>query len=197
MFPYIFDMGQRIKTEVEGIAANWLFLAGWNFGGANIAAASDTGVKAAVTLADGETTEVTTGITSPAVPRALRIKGNQAGVTGNVVIEGTNYLGEAITETIAANAGSAVEGNKAFKTVTKITFPARAGAGDTISVGWNDKLGLPYLLSRNTVLAAFLDNAKEGTAPTVTTSATAIESNTIDLNSALNNKPVYAILILP
>jgi hypothetical protein len=69
-------------------------------------------------------------------------------------------------------------------------------APDTISVGWEDVLGLPFLLSHNTVLAAYLDNTLEATAPTVTTNATALESNTIKLNSALNGKVVDAYLII-
>lgn len=197
MYPYKFDMGQRIKVDATAGVADWLFTAGYAFGGGNVAAASDTGVHAAVTLADGETTVVTTAITNPVVPRALRVKGNQAGVAGNVVIEGTNMCDEVITETIALNAGSAVEGNYAFKTVTKITMPARVGVGDTVSVGWNDKLGLPWMLTRNTVYAAFLDNAKEGTAPTVVVDNNEIHKNTLDLSSSLNNKPVYVIALLP
>lgn len=196
MFPYIYDMGQRIKTAVEGLAADWLFLAGFSFGGGNIAAASDTAVHAAVTLG-AEAQDVTTLITSPVVPRNITVKGSQAGITGNVVITGTNYKGEAITETIALSGASSVAGNYAFKTVTKVSLPALTGEGDTVSVGTGSKLGLPWLLSRNVVLKAYLDNALEGTAPTVTIDATDIHKNTVTLASALNNKPVYAILALP
>jgi len=40
------------------------------------------------------------------------------------------------------------------------------------------------------VVAASLNNVREGTHPTVTVSATALESNTVDLNSALAGTPV-------
>lgn len=186
----------KMKTDAKSATVDRAFLAHFQVAAASAVAASDTAVHAAITLPTSGTTVVTTAITSPAVPRALRIKGNAAGITGNVVIEGTNYNDEVITETIAANAANAVEGNKAFKTVTKITVPTRTTAGDTISVGFNEKLGLPYKLTHNTVLAAYLDNAKEATAPTVAVSATVLESNTIDLNSALNGSIVDIYLMV-
>lgn len=69
---------------------------------------------------------------------------------------------------------------------------------DIVSVGWNEKLGLPYLLAHNTVVPGmtFLDNVREATEPTVTVSATAIESNTIDLNSSLDSKVVDIYLMV-
>jgi len=140
---------------------------------------------------------ITEDITNPAVPRNLIVKGNASGITGDVVIEGTNIAGEAISETIALNGATAVEGNKAFATVTEINLPVEVHAGtDTVSVGFGNKLGMPFKLAHNTVLAAYLDNTIEGTAPTVTLSTTAVESNTIKLNSALNEKVVDAYLIV-
>lgn len=193
--PYKRNMGQRINTDAPNVACDRGFIAHFVVAAAAAVAASNTAVHAAIALTEAAQ-DITTNITNPAVPRALRIKGNQAGVAGNVVIEGTNYAGEAITETIAANGANAVEGNKAFKTVTKITVPVLVGEGDTISVGFNDKLGLPYKLAHNTVLAAYHNNTLEGTAPTVTVSAADLESNTIDLNTALNGKQVDAYLIV-
>jgi hypothetical protein len=70
------------------------------------------------------------------------------------------------------------------------------GADVTVTIGFGDKLGLPFKLAHNTVLFAFLDNTKEGTAPTVAVSATDFEGNTIDLNSALAGKVVDAYLVV-
>lgn len=195
MYPYNFKRGQRIQTNVDGVACDRGFLAHFQVTADAAVAASNTGVRAAITLT-GAVQVITAGITSPAVCRALQIKGNQAGVADNVVIEGTNYAGETIIETIAANGSTVVEGNKAFKTVTKITVPVLVGAGDTISVGWNDKLGLPYKLAHNTVVAAIRNNVREVTAPTVTVSATAMESNTCKLASALAGTIVDVYLIV-
>lgn len=196
MYPYNQKMGQTIQTNADGVEADRGFLAHFQVAAAAAAAASATAILAATALTD-EAQAITTGITNPAVPRSLTVKGNAAGITGNVVITGTNYAGAVITETIALNGSTAVEGTKAFKTVTKIDLPVEVNVGtDTVSVGTGTKLGLPWLLPHNTVLAAFLDNAKEGTAPTVTVSATAIESNTIKLNSALAGKVVDVYLIV-
>lgn len=195
MYPFNHKMGQKIQTDVDGVSFDRGFLAHFQVSVADAVVASDTGVHAVILLTAAPQ-DIIAAITNPAVPRALRIKGNQAGAAGNVVITGTNYAGEIITETIAANGATAVEGNMAFKTVTKITVPILVGAGDSISVGWNEKLGLPFKLAHNTVLATYLDNTKEGTVPTVTTDAANLENNTLDLNSALSGKVVDAYLIV-
>lgn len=67
-------------------------------------------------------------ITSPDYPRTVTIKGNVAGIAGNVVIHGTNYQDEVITDTIALNGVAEVEGIKAFKTVTRYDMPVRTHA---------------------------------------------------------------------
>ncbi len=163
---------------------------------ANATAADTDGILAAVTLDDADPTEVTSGFTQPSVARALSITGNAVGINGDVVIEGTNIRGATITETITANGTSTVAGTKAFQTVTSVTFPARNNSGDTIAVGFTEKIGLPSTLAHNTVLFAFLGNTKEGTAPTVTVSSSAIESNTVDLNSALNGSVVDVYYVI-
>lgn len=196
MTPYKHYFGQTITTDAKDVSCDHAFVSHFQVAAADAVAASDTAVHAAITLPTSGTTTVNTGITNPTVPRALRIKGNAAGITGNVVITGTNYNDDVITETIAANGANAVECNKAFKTITQIVVPTRTQASDTISVGFNEKLGLPYLLAHNTVIFAFLDNAKEGTAPTVTVSSTALESNTIDLNTSLSGKVVDVYLLV-
>lgn len=309
MYPYNHKRGQRIQTNVDGVAVDRGFVAHVQIAADDAPAASADGV-AAITLGD-EAQEIASGITSPSVPRGLSIVSNKANGAGNVVVNGTNYAGEAISETLALNGTSTRNGAKAFRTITSIEVPEQvntprqqvetatvvatvteagdaavtvtsalfdepevlavpvgegddandvaaairaalaanttvsahfdvsgddaavvltakvAAANDTtlniaiatgtatgiteaatsanttagvapdvVYVGWNDKLGLPYKLSHNTVLAAYLDNVLEGTAPTVTTSATAIESNTIDLDSALNGKVVDIYLIV-
>ena len=82
--------------------------------------------------------------------------------------------------------------------VTTAATSANTTAGvdyDKVSVGFNDILGLPYLLAHNTVLAAALNNVRETNAPTVTVSATTLESNTVKLHSALAGQVVDVYLI--
>lgn len=154
------------------------------------AAASTTAVHAAVTD-NGAQQVVTTGITNPDVPRNVTAT---AGGTATdikaiqVIVEGTNEDGATITETLpvfTVDTAGTVVGSKAFKTVTKITIPAHDGTGATTAIGRGSKLGLGTKLRLNTVRAAYLNNVLEGTAPTVAVSTTAVESNTVLLNSAL------------
>lgn len=159
------------------------------------AAASTTKVHAAVTD-NGSTQTIKTGITNPSVPRNITVTagGTAADIKAiKVTVEGTNAFGETITEEIGPfteNEAGTVEGNKAFKTVTKITIPKHDGTGATTAIGVGNKLGLPERLSRDTVLNAYLAGAREGTRPTVAVSATKIESNTVKLNSNTNGEPV-------
>lgn len=159
------------------------------------AAPSTTAVRAAVTD-NGAQQTITTGITNPDVPRAVTAT---AGGTATdikaiqVTVHGTNADGAVISEVLPAftlDTAGTVTGAKAFKTVTSIVIPAHDGVGATTAVGTSDKLGLGFALSRNTVLHAYLAGTREGTAPTVVTSSTAVESNTVDLNSATNGTAV-------
>lgn len=153
--------------------------------GSNATILADTALHAT------DPTVVTVFAAQPDVPRNLTVKGNDSNVTGNVVITGTNSAGATITETIALNAANLVAGNKAFASVTSIQLPDYAVANtERVRVGVGSKLGLPVMLERNTVLAAFLGGTREGTAPTVAVSASVLESNTVTLNSALNGSAV-------
>ena len=195
------SLGQELQSDVEGVTVDKSFLAHLQFSAANAVVASTTGVHAAVTD-NGAQQVITTGITNPGCPK--NVTATAGGTAGDikaiqVIVAGTNIAGEAITETLPAftvdTAGS-VTGSKAFKTITSITIPAHDGTGATTAIGYGEKLGLPYKLAHNTVLAACLGNAKEGTAPTVAVSSTALESNTIDLNSALNGSIVDVYLMV-
>ena len=115
---------------------------------------------------------------------------------GTIVVVGKDLAGNTITETLTPKAGETVAGTKAFAEITSITGAGWAvdaidGTKDKITVGFGALIGLPDKLSDTAqVFAASLGNVREGTHPTVTVSATALESNTVDLNSALNGTPV-------
>lgn len=164
-------------------------------GAPTVKAGSLDDVHAAITMPDTGTEEVTTGITDPDVPRSINVKGNQAGIGGDLVIEGTNYNNEAISETYTLNGTSEVVGSKAFKTVTKITVPVKNGAGDTVVVGRGNKLGLHQALSAaGQVLFCTLNRAIQ--APTVAVDATDIESNTVDLSAGTYNGTKVAVAMV-
>ncbi len=185
-----------VPSDVRGVRLERMYPARFQVSAEKAVAATTVAVMAATALT-AATQEIASGITSPAVPRSIRVKGNAAGIAGDVVIHGTNYASETISETIALNGSTVVEGNKAFRTVTQIDLPVETNAGtDTVSAGWGDKLGIPYKLPHNTVQMAYRNNVLEGTAPTVTTSATNLEDNTVDLNSALNGTVVDVYLLV-
>jgi len=194
-------LSQTIQSDVDGEDPDEGMIAHLQWSAAEAATASTTAVHAAVTDT-GAAVEVTTGITNPPCPR--NITATAGGTAGDikaiqVIIEGTDFNDETITETLpvfTVDTCGSVVGSKAFKTVTKITIPAHDGTGATTAIGYGDKLGLPYLLTHNTLLMTFLNNVLEGTAATITSSATLISSNTIDLNSALNGTVVDAYLIV-
>jgi hypothetical protein len=140
---------------------------------------------------------ITVGITNPDVVRNVVIKGAAATCAGNVVVTGTDYAGAVLNETIALSGVAVVVGVKAFATVTQIVLPVLAGAGDGVSVGVGSKLGLPYLLTKNTVHSAFINNVIEATAPTVAFDPVNISSNTVTLVSALAGTVVDVYLIVP
>ena len=175
------------------IAGSWSRVASFLLGAPALGANDD--VLADTALDASEDTEVTEFDGQPDIPRNVTVKGNDANVTGDVVVEGTNSGGEIITETIALNGSTLVAGNKAFATVTTITLPPYDTANtERVRVGLGAKLGLPVKLSRNSVLYAFLDGVREATAPTVAVSAAALDGNTATLNSALDGSAVIVDL---
>lgn len=156
---------------------------------------STTAVHEAITDT-GEDQVVTTGITSPAVPRNITATagGTAADIAAvQVVVHGTNAEGVAISEELPAfteNTAGTVVGSKAFATVTSIEVPAHDGTGATTAIGTGAKLGLGDRLNRDSVLNAYLGGTREGTRPTVAVDATNVEGNTVQLNSALNGSAV-------
>jgi hypothetical protein len=149
-----------------------------------------TAVHAAVTDT-GAPVVVTTAITNPPTPR--NVTATAGGTAGDikaiaVTVAGTNAQGEAISEVLpvfTVDTAGTVVGSKAFATVTSITIPAHDGTGATTAVGLGAKLGLPVRLARNTVNNLYLAGVKEA-ASAVAVSASALESNTVTLTSALN-----------
>lgn len=194
-YPHNPNLGQLQQTDTPGVNVARAFVSKLVIAAADAVAADTGGIHAAVTD-NGSTQTITTGITDPAVPR--NVTATAGGTAGDikaiqVTITGTDYADQVITETLPAftvNTTGTVQGNKAFKTITEISIPAHDGTGATTEIGWGEKLGLPDKLPTNTVLLASLGGTKEGTAPTVTASASALASNTVDLNSALNGSEV-------
>jgi len=88
------------------------------------AAVSAVSVMAAQNLS-GDAQTRTSGLTDPDVPRTVTVKGSVAEITGDVVVTGTNISNAPISDTIALNGTTEVEGLVAFKTVTQVDLPAQ------------------------------------------------------------------------
>lgn len=190
--PYKYDRGQKIKAE--GGPVDMSFLAHVELSAAQTVAADADGV-AEITMGTSKKT-VTTGLAAMPCARNLTVVGTAAGITGTLKVTGTNMAGETIEESFTLNGTTAQTGNKAFASVTKVEVPVRNAADDAVQIGWGVKFGIPYKLSLNTVLAAYVNGSKEGTAPTVAVSASALESNTISMNTAPSGKSTHYFLIV-
>ena len=191
LYPYDLTKGQLLKTD-EG-SEDRGFIA--HFEAAAAAALVADGYVASTNMIVGA---YTLALTAPTDGHAHGVSLERtvvgaADTPGTVVVVGTDLAGDALTETIIPGAhATPVYGARAFATVTSITGVGWviSEANDTIVVGWFDLLGLPHMLTRNTVLCTFLNDALEGTAPTVTVSATVLAANTVDLNTALDGTDV-------
>lgn len=166
-------------------------VAGYTETNKKVSATSATAVLPATATVVAGTT-ITSGITNPDVPRNLTITtgGTTANIAaGNVTITGTNVEGKVIVEefAMADNLDGSVTGNKAFKTVTSIQFPAADGTAATISVGTGAKLGLNHrLMPDKTSMVVIQDTAIDGSSPTLqaapsgsTVHGTVVELNTV------------------
>ena len=109
-----------------------------------VQASTATYVLGATALtADAGGQDIVVGITNPDVPRNVTATANAAGCAGDVVVTGTNWAGEVITDTIALAGAAEVAGVKAFTTVTAVHLPPETHAGtDTVSIGVGNCLGL-------------------------------------------------------
>lgn len=200
-YPFQFNDSQTLQTDVSEVFVDRGFIAKYVIPAAKATGASNNGIKTAVTSTAGQSV-VTTGIVQPSVPRNITAT---AGGTAtdikaiSVIIVGTNFNDEAITETLPAftlDTAGTVAGSKAFKTVTSITIPAHDGTGATTAIGFGEVLGIPYKLSLNTIIIAYRNSSKETVLPVVVISASALEANTFKLNNSLNSTKVDLFLIV-
>ena len=162
--------------------------------------------EAAILDADGILDAATTSATVVTAITTLPIQPPQArGLTftpsgsalGNVIVAGTDIDDNPITETIATNTTNAVISLNAYKTVTSVSLPISA---ETITwdVGWDERLGLPFMLAEKPFYLEMFDNKIElGTAGLLTVDADELGKNIYDPQGTLNGaKPLRLLLFL-
>ena len=119
-----------------------------------------------------------------------------------VVVDGTDFHGQTITEnfTFAANASTATVGNKAFKTVTLVTWPANCESGTfaaTWDVGYGEKLGLKRCMAQaGHLIFSTVSGAYEATRATVAIDAANIEGNTADFNGTMDGSADFEVFFI-
>jgi hypothetical protein len=137
------------------------------------------------------------GVATITVPCNLTVVSASAGdTTQTVTATGTDVYGETMTETIALNGTTTVQGKKAFATVTQVAVSA-ATAGN-LSVGIGKIIGLPYRADESCVLSARFNNAIDaGTfVPAVTTAASATTGDIRGTFSVAGTPDATKVLVL-
>ncbi len=125
---------------------------------------SSARVLAASPNSSNGTITITTGLTNPDYPRAVRVvPSTSQGQTGSVVIAGTDQFGASVTDTITLASNAAVDGVLAFKTITSVQLPQSSGGTCNVTVGLSNIFGLDRTPSG---VAACIRGAVNGTAET-------------------------------
>lgn len=140
-------------------------------------------------------------LANPDIPRT--ITATAGGTATDVkaispIVNGTNENGSSISEILppfTVNTAGTVEGTKSFKTIISVEIPPHDGVAATTSFGTGSKLGLGVMLTRDTILNAYLGGVREATRPTVTFDSNEVEKNTVTLNSALDGSDVIVDFI--
>src|SRR4051812_1256540 len=76
--------------------------------------------------------------------RNIRVIASGA-ATSTVTVNGWDYLGQPMTETLTLNGANSVVSTKAFMWLRSIVFGATAGT--TVDVGWGARFGVPYVVT--------------------------------------------------
>lgn len=117
-----------------------------------------------------------------------------------VTIQGRDYMGQPIRETLTLNGATPVNSIKIYKSLELLSWTAPNGAATTVNVGFTDVLGVPY---RTIAVQNWLENNLAATAGTLvaglptTSVSTAINADprgTVDFSSASNGTITFAII---
>jgi hypothetical protein len=195
--PYNPKKGQILKSDARGNNIDQGFIAHYAIAAADAVAAGVANVLASTVLVAAPATILPAAMAAqPPTPRVLSITGNAATVAGNVVVNGTDTNGAAITDTIASNGAATVIGAKAFATVTSIVLPVAVDPADEISVGFSDKFGIPYMLPHDTVVKILNNSVATTVAAGSSFSATVLADNFIDPAAALAAAQIDVYLLV-
>lgn len=147
-------------------------------------------------------TTATTFLAQPPTPRlitAIVKAADAAEITeaATVKITGTNIADDPIEETLTftANLATALTTTKAFKTVTSCVFSAQADGTPAINIGWDDSIGLPYMLASKPFALEMFNDAIQFTAGAFTIDADELEKNVYNPNGTLDGNKTLKLLL--
>ena len=111
--------------------------------------------------------------------------------TGSAVVIGTDVYGNPMTESIAISGGAGLKtGTKTFKTITEVTLPAQAAAGETVTMGVGTVIGLTRkaAIPAGGSIPIMIQELADGSAPTAG-ALTAPSTNAPNGGYAANGNP--------
>jgi hypothetical protein len=168
----------------------------------SVATVSTNGVLAAANWAVAGSTNVF----SPTYKALMTPFGRQlsfvslATAANIVTVQGRDYMGQPIRETVTLNGATAVNSAKIYKALDSLSWTAPNGAATTVNVGFTDVLGVPY---RTIAVQTWLENNLAATAGTLVaglplaTTPTAISVDprgSVDFATASNGVVTFSII---
>ena len=196
-----------VQGVINGISiANVVCTAAGNWDTAAVAESTTTDMTDVQCVGGGGETIIPDETVLFHQPPCCRTITATAGGTGadigavSVIVYGTNIDDQPISETLpvfVVNTAGTKTSLKAFKTITSVFLPSHDGTGATVSLGYSEALGVPFMFAKKPYLRATLNGVIETTAPTQVNDADEIEKNTVDINSTLNGTEVCLYWFLP
>jgi hypothetical protein len=168
-----------------------------------MATASTNGVLAAQGMSvAGSTTTFVTGYRTSLGPYGRQLCFVAPASSTNVVtINGRDYMGQPIRETITLNSATPVNTLKIYRSLDSLSWTTDAEAV-SVNVGWTDVLGLPY---RTVAVQNWLEDGVTATAGTFVAGASNSVAQTagssdprgsVDFTSASNGVKTFSIVAL-
>jgi hypothetical protein len=90
----------------------------------------------------------------PDYPRQVMITAAADSMVGDIVLNGIDFFGEEITETIsmADDGDTEYESTLMYRELTSVEIPAATAPGDAIEIGSTEAINLPFIAGENTIL---------------------------------------------
>lgn len=184
----------EINTDVYGVQVSEMKPALLEYSATEAGDADTDGLLDASPTSTTEVSVATTFLGQPPSTRGITFTPSASADAGNIVVVGTNIAGQVITDTIATSTTNAVSSAKMFKTVTSVTFPIDDGS-ITWDAGWDERIGLPFKLSKKAAILEVFNGAMQYTAGTLATDDDEIEKNYFDPNGNLDGAKELKLLL--